>query len=154
MKATFKSDYLSLVDAAGTAMAELLYNKQALAEARLENAAMVKDVGWLSAAEVESAALRRGLKQQVEDLQAELAQERKAHQLAVKQYVDALDARSAMQVQLQAIQQQLDALRADYGALQQQREALQGHYDVLIGQCTVVRDQHSHRLPNLFTTLL
>jgi hypothetical protein len=34
LKSTFKSDYLSLVDAAGTAMAELLCSKQALAEVR------------------------------------------------------------------------------------------------------------------------
>jgi hypothetical protein len=34
LQSTFKSDYLSLVDAAGTAMAELLCSKQALAEVR------------------------------------------------------------------------------------------------------------------------
>lgn len=34
LQSTFKSDYLSLVNAAGTAMAELLCSKQELAEVR------------------------------------------------------------------------------------------------------------------------
>lgn len=36
VQSCFQSDYLSLVDAAGTAMGELLCSKQALAEVRLK----------------------------------------------------------------------------------------------------------------------
>ncbi|WIA27986.1 hypothetical protein OEZ86_010576 [Tetradesmus obliquus] len=144
LKSTFKSDYLSLVNAAGTAMAELLCSKQELAEARRDNASMVKDLGWLSASEAEASTLSRGLKAQVEELQAALALEQSAHQHAVKQYVDALDAKSAMQLQLQDAQQQLQELAGVHERLQQQHQELNDHYGTLLGQCKAVRDVFQH----------
>lgn len=78
------------------------------------------------------------LRMQVEGLAGELALEQSAHQHAVKQYVDALDAKSAMQLQLQEAQQQLQGLQADHHLLQQQHQQLQGRYDTLVGQCRVV----------------
>jgi chromosome segregation ATPase len=76
---------------------------------------------------------------QVEELQAALALEQTAHQHAVKQYVDALDARSAMQLQMQEAQQQLQELAAAHAHLQQQHQELSGHYCTLLGQCRLVR---------------
>jgi hypothetical protein len=76
---------------------------------------------------------------QVEELQAALALEQTAHQHAVKQYVDALDAKSAMQLQLQEAQQQLQDLAGVYAQLQQQHQELSDHYSTLLGQCKAVR---------------
>lgn len=99
---------------------------------------MVKDLGWLAAAEAEAAAARRGLKVQVEELQAGLSKEQKAHQHAVKQYVDALDARSTVQLQWEDTKQQLDALRKQHATLNADRCQLQKQYDTLVEQCRVV----------------
>eukprot|EP00775_Hariotina_reticulata_P005684 gene5684-5922_t len=140
MKAAFKSDYMALVSTAGSAMAELLCSKQALSEAHRDNAELVKELGWLSAAEAESGALRRGLRSQVDELQTALSLEQKAHQHAVKQYVDALDAKSTMTLQLQEMQRQLEELQQAHSSLQQQHHNLQGKYDTLTNQCIVVQD--------------
>jgi uncharacterized protein YukE len=75
----------------------------------------------------------------VDELQAALALERKAHRHAVQQYVDALDAKSTMTLQLQEMQQQLGDLQQAHSSLQQQHHNLKGHYDNLASQCTVVR---------------
>jgi chromosome segregation ATPase len=75
---------------------------------------------------------------QVEELQSALALEQNAHQHAVKQYVDALDAKSAMQLQLRDAQQQLLDLSAAHAQLQQQHQELNGHYNTLLGQCKAV----------------
>jgi len=58
----------------------------------------------------------------------------------VQQYVDALDARSEMQLQLQASQEALAELSTAHQALGQQHQLLQHQYGGLLGQCTVVRD--------------
>lgn len=79
------------------------------------------------------------LLRQVEELQAALALEQSAHQHAVKQYVDALDAKSAMQLQLQDAQQQLQELAGVHERLQQQHQELNDHYGTLLGQCKAVR---------------
>lgn len=100
---------------------------------------MVKDLGWLASAEAESSTARRGLRSQVDELQAGLSTEQKAHQHAVKQYVDALDAKSVLQLQLQDTQKQFDQLTAAHEQLQKQHQHLQGSYNTLVGQCQVVR---------------
>lgn len=77
---------------------------------------------------------------QVVELQTALATEQVAHRRAVQQYVDALDARSEMQLQLQASQEALAELSSAHQALGQQHQLLQEQYGGLLGQCTVVRD--------------
>lgn len=126
-------------------------------QARRDNAVMVKDLGWLSAAEAEAAAARRGLKSQVEDLQSGLSLEQKARHHAVKQYVDALDAKSTLQLQYQEANQQLDQLKGEHGQLQQQYELLHDQYTKLLGQCQVVSSaehtsNHAAALPLLFAS--
>jgi hypothetical protein len=81
---------------------------------------------------------------QVEDLRAALATEQKAHRRAVQQYVDALDAKSDMQLQLEASQQTLAGLTAAHQALSEQHQQLQQHYGGLLGQCKTVRDICKH----------
>lgn len=76
----------------------------------------------------------------MEDLQAALALEQTAHRRAVQQYVDALDARSAMALQLQDAQHALSELQACHDALQRQHAQLQQQHVGLIGRCRVVRD--------------
>jgi hypothetical protein len=80
----------------------------------------------------------------VEDLRAALATEQKAHRRAVQQYVDALDAKSDMQLQLEASQQTLAGLTAAHQALSEQHQQLQQYYGGLLGQCKAVRDICKH----------
>lgn len=81
---------------------------------------------------------------QVVELRAALATEQTAHRRAVQQYVDALDAKSDMQLQLEASQQALSDLAAAHTALTQTHQQLQQQYDGLLGQCRVVRDVCRH----------
>lgn len=105
---------------------------------------MVKDLGSLSAAEAEASAQRRSLKAQVDDLKAALSTEQAAHHRAVQQYVDALDAKSDMQLQLQASQQALAELSAAHDALDRQHQQLQQQHGGLMGHSTAVRDIFRH----------
>eukprot|EP00877_Chromochloris_zofingiensis_P009699 jgi/Chrzof1/4983/Cz15g07120.t1 len=95
MQVCFKSDYLALAGTASTAMGELLFTKEALAEARLDNNALTRDVSSLSAAHAEESGLRRALRLQCEELQTALAREQSAHQHAVQKYVEAVEKRYA-----------------------------------------------------------
>jgi hypothetical protein len=62
----------------------------------------------------------------------------------VQQYVDALDAKSATQLQLEASQQALQELSSAHQTLQQQHQELQQRHSGLVSQCCVVRDICKH----------
>lgn len=80
----------------------------------------------------------------MDDFRAALATEQTAHRRAVQQYVDALDAKSAMQLQFEASQQALQELSCAHQTLQQQHQELQQRHSGLVSQCCVVRDICKH----------
>lgn len=80
----------------------------------------------------------------MDDLKAALATEQTAHRRAVQQYVDALDAKCALQLQFEASQQALQELSAAHQTLQQQHQELQQRHSGLVSQCCAVRDICKH----------
>ncbi|KAI8468604.1 MAG: hypothetical protein J3K34DRAFT_477590 [Monoraphidium minutum] len=133
------AEWLSMAGAASSAMGELLFTKEALAEARFESGALAKDVAWLSSAHTEASALRSNLKLQCDELQGGLAKEQRAHQHSVVKYADALEARARMQLDLEEATRQLAASRAAHAEMAARHEAVAARYEELRRQCKGVR---------------
>ncbi|KAG2483752.1 hypothetical protein HYH03_017407 [Edaphochlamys debaryana] len=101
LQVSFRSDYLKLYQSQQVAMAELLFAKEQLSEARQDSVNTEKAVAWLTNAHAEERAARQALKAQLQEVQGLLDRERQAHQAAVTKYVAEVEERVRLQAQLQ-----------------------------------------------------
>ncbi|GLI59921.1 hypothetical protein VaNZ11_001968 [Volvox africanus] len=124
LQVAFRSDYLKLYQSQQVAMAELLFAKEQLAEAKQDSVNTEQAVAWLTNAHAEERAARQVLKGQVAELQASLERERQAHQAAVTKYVAEVEERVRLQAQLVSATSKLSDAAVAQADLIMQRDQL------------------------------
>ncbi|GIM07161.1 hypothetical protein Vretimale_11376 [Volvox reticuliferus] len=124
LQVAFRSDYLKLYQSQQVAMAELLFAKEQLAEAKQDSVNTEQAVAWLTNAHAEERAARQVLKGQVAELQASLERERQAHQAAVTKYVAEVEERVRLQAQLVSATSKLSDAAVAQADLIMQRDHL------------------------------
>ncbi|KAG2435063.1 hypothetical protein HYH02_012060 [Chlamydomonas schloesseri] len=124
LQVSFRSDYLKLYQSQQVAMAELLFAKEQLSEARQDSVNTEKAVAWLTNAHAEERAARQALKSQLQELQGVLERERQAHTAAVTKYVAEVEERVRLQAQLGEATAQLSAAAVAQVDLIVQRDTL------------------------------
>ncbi|KAG2426002.1 hypothetical protein HXX76_013373 [Chlamydomonas incerta] len=124
LQVSFRSDYLKLYQSQQVAMAELLFAKEQLSEARQDSVNTEKAVAWLTNAHAEERAARQALKGQLQELQGVLERERQAHSAAVSKYVAEVEERVRLQAQLQDATSRLSAAALAQVDLVVQRDGL------------------------------
>ncbi|GLC48337.1 hypothetical protein PLESTB_000085100 [Pleodorina starrii] len=124
LQVSFRSDFLKLFQSQQVAMAELLFAKEQLAEAKQDSVNTEQAVAWLTNAHAEERAARQVLKGQVAELSASLELERQAHQAAVTKYVAEVEERVRLQAQLVSATAKLSDAAVAQADLIMQRDQL------------------------------
>eukprot|EP00201_Polytomella_parva_P023307 CAMPEP_0175045938 /NCGR_PEP_ID=MMETSP0052_2-20121109/4740_1 /TAXON_ID=51329 ORGANISM="Polytomella parva, Strain SAG 63-3" /NCGR_SAMPLE_ID=MMETSP0052_2 /ASSEMBLY_ACC=CAM_ASM_000194 /LENGTH=1610 /DNA_ID=CAMNT_0016309603 /DNA_START=156 /DNA_END=4985 /DNA_ORIENTATION=+ len=129
LQVQFKSDYLKLYQSQQVAMAELLFAKEQLAEARQDNVNTEKAIGWLTAAHAEERAQRQSLKLNLAEVQSALDRERVAHQSAVAKFVAEVEERSKLLKQQEILEERMQLAAAAQADLIVQRDSMRALFN-------------------------
>ncbi|EFJ47417.1 hypothetical protein VOLCADRAFT_92103 [Volvox carteri f. nagariensis] len=140
LQVAFRSDYLKLYQSQQVAMAELLFAKEQLAEAKQDSVNTEQAVAWLTNAHAEERAARQVLKGQVAELQTSLERERQAHQAAVTKYVAEVEERVRLQAQLVSATAKLSDAAVAQADLVMQRDHLTSELEAAEERATRILD--------------